>query len=302
MKNKRETTETTELTEQNEQPTENGTAAAKPSKTRKALNIVFDVVLYLFLAIAVFALIVSLVSSKNNGASNVFGYEMRLVVSDSMEKSEYSVDVSQYKIKQIKVKSVVFIERVPEDEQKAAEWYDGLEVGDVLTFAYVSSVTQDVITHRITDITPTANGYLLTLKGDNRASETAQVSEQKIYTNEKDYTGDNDKYNYVIGKVVGQSSFLGLIIYGVSQPVGAALIVILPCALIMIWQIIRIVNVVNEERKQKAAAKLAEAERLAAEHKEQSEQQARELEELKRKFEELSKQQPKDGEDDDGAV
>lgn len=269
------------------------------NKARKTLNIIFDVVLYLFLAFAVFVLIVSLVSQKNNGASNLFGYEMRIVVSDSMAKSEFSEDVSAYKIKDIKVKSMIFVERVPDDEEKAEEWYSSLRKGDVLTFAYVSSVTQDVITHRISDISPTDNGYVITLKGDNRAGEDSTVSEQRIYTSADDYKSDNDRFNYVIGKVVGQSVALGYVVYGVSQPVGVALIVILPCTLIMIWQIFRIVNVVGAERKAKAAEKLEEAERLAAEQKEQSEQQARELEELKRKFAELEKQQSKEDGDNE---
>lgn len=271
--------------------------SVKRSKARKAISIVLDVILYLFLAFSVFVLIVSLVSSKNNGASNLFGYEMRLVVSDSMEKSEYSADVSQYDIKEIKVKSMVFIERVPEDGAKAERWYSSLKVGDVLTFAYVSSVMQDVITHRITKIDVTENGYKITLQGDNRAKEDAVVSEQYIFTSPSDYETDNDKYNYVIGKVVGQSLVLGGIVYGVSTPVGVALIVILPCCLIMGWQIARIVNVVNEDRKRKAAEQIETAERKAAEQKEQSERQAVELEELKRKVAELEQNKRNNGED-----
>lgn len=271
--------------------------SVKRSKARKAISIVLDVILYLFLAFSVFVLIVSLVSSKNNGASNLFGYEMRLVVSDSMEKSEYSADVSQYDIKEIKVKSMVFVERVPEDGAKAAQWYSALKVGDVLTFAYVSSVTQDVITHRITKIDVTENGYKITLQGDNRAKEDAVVSEQYIFTSPSDYETDNDKYNYVIGKVVGQSLVLGGIVYGVSTPVGVALIVILPCCLIMGWQIARIVNVINEDRKRKAAEQIETAERKAAEQKEQSERQAVELEELKRKVAELEQNKRNNGED-----
>lgn len=271
--------------------------SVKRSKARKAISIVLDVILYLFLAFSVFVLIVSLVSSKNNGASNLFGYEMRLVVSDSMEKSEYSADVSQYDIKEIKVKSMVFVERVPEDGAKAAQWYSALKVGDVLTFAYVSSVTQDVITHRITKIDVTENGYKITLRGDNRAKEDAVVSEQYIFTSPSDYETDNDKYNYVIGKVVGQSLVLGGIVYGVSTPVGVALIVILPCCLIMGWQIARIVNVINEDRKRKAAEQIETAERKAAEQKEQSERQAVELEELKRKVAELEQNKRNNGED-----
>lgn len=123
------------------------------------------------------------------------------------------------------------------------------------------------------------------------------MSEQYIFTSPSDYETDNDKYNYVIGKVVGQSLVLGGIVYGVSTPVGVALIVILPCCLIMGWQIARIVNVVNEDRKRKAAEQIETAERKAAEQKEQSERQAVELEELKRKVAELEQNKRNNGED-----
>lgn len=276
--------------------------SVKSSKLRKAISVVLDIVLYLFLAFSVFVLIVSLTSSKNDGASNIFGYEMRLVVSNSMEKSEFSYPTDGYDIKEIKVKSVVFIERVPEGETNANEWYASLKEGDVLTFKYVSGKSQDVITHRIREITPTDNGYYIVLSGDNRANEDSVVSEQRIYTSSKDYTDSNDKYNSIIGKVVGQSVVLGYVVYGVSQPVGLALIVILPCTLIMIWQIARIVSVVNEDKKAKAAAKVEQAQRLADEQKEQNEQQARELEELKRKVAELEQSKQKSDEGNDESV
>lgn len=246
------------------------------SKARKAVAIVLDVVLYLFLAFSVFVLVVSAVSHKNNGATDLFGYEMRIVVSGSMEKSENGFDASEYKIKDIKVKSMVFIKRVPDDERKKQEWYASLKVGDVLTFAYVTAVNQDVITHRIREITTTENGFMFTLCGDNVSD-----SYQYIYTSRLDYKSENDGFNYVIGKVVGQSTVLGYVIYGVSKPIGVALIVILPCLLIMIWQIARIVSVVGEDRKRKAADK------------------ERELEELKQKYAELEKQTKPKGDDDE---
>lgn len=259
------------------------------AKTRKILSIVLDVILYLFLALSLFMLVITL-SSKNSkdGAISLFGYEMRIVASSSMELSEYSPDVSGYKIKDIKVKSMVFVERIPEDEAKAAEWYSKLAVGDVLTFRYFIGSSQETITHRITDISSTANGYIIKLQGDNR-TEGSTVSTQTIYTSSADYPSQNEVYNYVIGKVVGNSTALGYMMYSVKQPVGTALIIIVPCSIIIIWQIIRIVNYLNEERKKKTAAALEEANKKAAEEAEQRERQALEMEELKRKIAELEK-------------
>lgn len=281
---------------QTEQPQKNSSAKGK---VRKALKIVLDVILYLFLALSLFILIVSLSSKKKDGAANIFGYEMRIVLSSSMEKSEYSADVGNYKIKDIKVRSMVFVKRVPEDEEKAREWYSKLEVGDVLTFRYVISSTQETITHRITEITPTQTGYIIKLQGDNR-TEGATVSTQTIYTSSADYPNQNAVFNYVIGKVVGKSTVIGNIMYVISQPVGLACLVIVPCSIIIVWQIVRVILVLNHDRKKKADLKLAEAEQLAATESKEREKQALELEELKRKIAELEKQQPKQGGDDGG--
>lgn len=263
--------------------------STKGAKTRKIFGIILDVILYLFLALSLFMLIMSVSSKKSkDGAMNLFGYEMRIVASSSMELSEYSPDVSGYKIKNLKVKSMIFIERLPEDEQKAKEWYSKLSVGDVLTFRYFLGSSQETITHRITEITPTDSGYIIKLQGDNR-TEGATVSTQTIYTSPEDYPSQNEIYNYVIGKVVGNSTALGYMVYSVKQPVGTALIIIVPCSIIIVWQIIRIVNYLNEERKKKTAAALEEANRKVAEEAEQRESQAQEMEELKRKIAELEK-------------
>ena len=161
-------------------------------------------------------------------------------------------------------------------------------MGDVLTFRYFLGSSQETITHRITEITPTDSGYVIKLQGDNR-TEGATVSTQTIYTSPEDYPSQNEIYNYVIGKVVGNSTALGYMVYSVKQPVGTALIIIVPCSIIIVWQIIRIVNYLNEERKKKTAAALEEANRKVAEEAEQRESQAQEMEELKRKIAELEK-------------
>lgn len=60
----------------------------------------------------------------SDGAIKLFGYEMRLVVSNSMEKSE-TTDVREYAIQDIPIHSLIFIETVPEGKEKA--WYDALK-------------------------------------------------------------------------------------------------------------------------------------------------------------------------------
>lgn len=235
----------------------------KSGKARKIIGIVLNVILYVFFALCVVMLIVTLLGKKDaEGAVSVFGHQMRIVVSPSMEKCDQT-DVSGYEIKDIPVRSMVFIEEVPEDAEEKAAWYGELKTGDVLTFKYVYT-RQEVITHRITSIEQKASGgYVIKLAGDNKNDESGVLT-QTIHTD------DEDSFNYVIGKVTYTSHFIGLVMYILRQPVGLVCVIIIPCAIMIIWQAMRIVFAVSAERKEKAEA--------------QSKQQSDEIAELKKQL------------------
>ncbi len=212
----------------------------------KIANITVDVILVLFVAFAVFSLVIAISTRNEDGSATIFGTQLRFVKSDSMAECEYT-DVSNYKIKSIPVKSCVFIETVPEDENEKQQWYSNVEVGDVLTFRYYIVSKQETITHRVVKIDANeAGGYIFTLEGDNKSSKDG-VSQQIINTSEK------DSFNYVIGKVTGQNYALGLVIYSLHQPVGIALIVIVPCVIIIIYSVYRIIHVLRLDKKEKLA-------------------------------------------------
>lgn len=212
-------------------------------KAIKVINIVFTVFLYIFLAFSLFLLVISITSKRDaDGAVNLFGAQARIVLSPSMEKCDQT-DVSAYEIKDIPVKSMVFIELVPENSDKAQEWYSKLQVGDVLTFRYVYT-RQETITHRITQIQPTTGGYIITLTGDNKNDDSGVLSQTVD-------TSLADSPNYIVGKVTGQSVFLGTIVYAIKQPLGIALIIILPCSVIIIYEVIKLVSYLTEGKKKK---------------------------------------------------
>lgn len=230
---------------------------------KKALKITGDVLLFIIVAFALFVLVVSIISKKDSdGTATVFGKQLRFVQSDSMAECELT-DVSNYKIKSIPVKSCVFIEVVPEDAEEQAEWYANLKVGDVLTFKYVYT-KQETITHRIVNIEENeTGGYVITLEGDNKNSDSNLLS-QTINTSL------TDSPNYVIGKVTGQSYFLGLLVYAFKTPVGIVCLVIIPCVIIIALEVIRLVRVFGKDKKDKIKAEQA--------------QQASEIEELRRQL------------------
>lgn len=235
----------------------------KSGKARKIIGIVLNVILYVFFALCVVMLVITLLGKKDaEGAVSFFGHQMRIVVSPSMEKCDQT-DVSGYKIKDIPVRSMVFIEEVPENAEEKAAWYGELKTGDVLTFKYVYT-RQEVITHRITSIEQKASGgYVIKLAGDNKNDESGVLT-QTIHTD------DEYSFNYVIGKVTYTSHFIGLVMYILRQPVGLVCVIIIPCAIMIIWQAMRIVFAVSAERKEKAEA--------------QSKQQSDEIAELKKQL------------------
>ena len=211
---------------------------------KKTLDIIGNVLLTLFLVLCIFAVIITITSKKDeDGASEIFGYQIRVVTSDSMAKSEYT-NTDDYDIKSIPIRSLVFIDLVPEDKKEADAWYEALDEGDVLTFRYVYT-TQVTITHRITSIEKNENGgYTIYLQGDNKDSETGLLT-QVIDTSDENST------NYVIGKVTGQNYAIGVFLSVLKTPLGIILIVMLPCAVIIVFEVIRIVRAVLADKRKK---------------------------------------------------
>lgn len=242
-------TNETDKTPTNE--TETKPTPTKNARVKKALSITVNVLLYVFFAICVFALITSIRNRKQGDTFKLFGYEMRYVLTGSMERNP-NTDVSGFRIKSIPQGSVVFIKVIPEIDvtseeewQMQKDWLKDLKVGDVLTFYYSEYSSQTVITHRITKITPKDDGhFIIELRGDND-DDIGQVLDTADYGN-----GD---FNEIIGKVVGKSVVLGGLLTLLKKPWGMALVVIVPCAIVILMEVIKIVNTINESKRQKMA-------------------------------------------------
>ena len=149
----------------------------------KASKIASTVLLYVFIAICILALMLTIFSKKDaDGAVTVLGKQIRFVLSPSMEECEFT-DVSNYEIKDIPKGALVFIDVVPEDEAERAEWYEDVKVGDVLTFRYVYQ-RQETITHRVTAKEPNGEGgYLIcTVDGDQTVCTEALLQLSNIPT------------------------------------------------------------------------------------------------------------------------
>ena len=219
----------------------------------------------IFLIVSILTVAFTLFSRGDGDATEIFGYRMRIVVSDSMAECE-STDVSKYEIKSLPINSMVFVESVPDDKAEADKWYSELKVGDVLTFKYVYS-SQVTITHRIVEIEKnSAGGYTIKLAGDNKNSDSKQLV-QTINT------ASDDPLNYVEGKVVGSSVTIGNVISFLQMPLAIVLIIILPCFVIILIEVLRLTKMFRGKRE-----------------KEKMDLKEKEIEELRRKLESLERQ------------
>jgi hypothetical protein len=173
-------------------------------RIKGSLNLIeFLQALFLF-GTLLFLLFVIFTPKTEDGATRMFGRELRLVTTDSMTDTGY-VDTSDFEIKSFPKNTLIAVDCVPKSAEDAAKWYDEIEVGDVLTFRY-SYDRAATITHRVIDkIENGRGGYFITLSGDNKDSEHTRL-DQIIDTSAV------DSPNYVIGKVTWTSEFFGSIV------------------------------------------------------------------------------------------
>lgn len=234
---------------------------------KRAAVIAVNVFIYCFLIICLIGVTLTLTSkSDKDGTSTIFGMQMRYVLSPSMEKCD-ETDVSGFEIQDIRTKSMIFIDVVPDGAEEARAWYDALKIGDVLTFKFVY-VRQETITHRIVakELNEDGSGYLITLQGDNKATNSENLT-QVIDTSL------TDSPNYIIGKVIGQNYPLGVLVQALKTPVGMVCVIIIPALIILCVELFKIITLFSRD-KHKKDAKIKEA-------------QQNEIDELRRRLAEL---------------
>jgi hypothetical protein len=117
---------------------------------KKIFKITSDILLYCFIFLGLITIIITLSSKKDiDGATNIFNYQLRLVITDSMDKCS-ETNVSKYKIKSIPKNSLVLIKKIEDND------YKKIKEGDVLTFRYLYT-EQVTITHRVKSIVEKEN-------------------------------------------------------------------------------------------------------------------------------------------------
>lgn len=174
-------------------------------------KVVHSILVSILAVICTAMIIITVISPKGvDGASQIFGYELSIVESNSMEACDQT-DITGYEIGSLKKNTMIALTLVPEREDEAFDWYSNIEKGDVLTVRYTYD-RQVTITHRVTSITQKedGSGFIIELQGDNINSDASQLT-QVIDTSE------TESRNYVIGKVIWKSYPIGFVVSGLQR-------------------------------------------------------------------------------------
>ena len=210
---------------------------------KKTFSIILNVLLIIFIILSTLGVIAAIINKKTgDDALTIGNTQTRLVLTESMEANPLT-DVSSYEIKDIPVNSLVFIEVIDKNNKDA--FYDSLKVGDVLTFEYYMNGRIVIITHRlIGKESKETGGYILTLRGDNINSD-GSTSCQTIDTSLSDVA-----FNKVIGKVTYVEPTLGNIITFLKSPIGLVMVVIIPCLILIGFETVKVISILNKEKKE----------------------------------------------------
>lgn len=210
-----------------------------------------------FCALAIFMFLFSRQSPTSTNGANIFGRQMYVVASSSMEgtKEFYNEEGHEdYDLKNIKAGDIIFVKNVPTDTEMGTTYgeeystfMDNIEVGDVLTFNYQlnGSGSLQVITHRVIaiDNETIPNDIVYTLLGD--AVENDPANYQTIKKSQR----------LVIGKVTSKSTALGWLYTNVfSKKIVVYLVTVIPCFIIIVMEVAKISKIVNKDKQKKIQA------------------------------------------------
>lgn len=237
---------------------------AEEKKANKVIETVGDIVTAVILVFSVIFTALTLASLKSeNGLPNVAGYSLFSVQSDSMEPVFYTGDLLLIK------------EYGGED----------LEPGDIISFRTIEQGQYIINTHRIVEAHDVSGIKTYTTRGDNTpANDQTDVVESEIvgvyaYKSEQVDGVDNGKRVKGLGKAIDFVKGTGETGEKWSWTIGEGtdnerrlnlsflFFIILPLALIFLFQIYKFIAALNETKKEKLMEEVANNSEISEELK-----------------------------------
>ncbi|UJL45360.1 signal peptidase I [Virgibacillus sp. NKC19-16] len=190
-------------------------------KKRSVLKWVNRIVSTVLMILLVSVALMVVFTKLSGGEPEVFGYQLKTVLSGSMEPG-------------IQTGSVIAVQSVDGDQRT------NFQNGDVITFMEEEN---KLVTHRITEVATSNSGVLYTTKGDNNnAVDASPVLAENV-----------------VGVYSGFTiPYIGYLINFAQSPEGSALLLILPGILLFgysIFTIWRTLSTLEKEQKETAEAK-----------------------------------------------
>jgi len=198
---------------------------------KKVLNTILTVFLVIVLIIVALISVVMIISSKNDGVADVFGYSP-IVIYDtkSMEPKFSSSDL-------------VIVKKIDEDTV--------LKEKDIISFWGFIDGSKGIITHRIVEVVENPDGTVAyQTKGDNNSL----VDQDPMNANLQPNIYPED----IIGVYVTQIPGLGAAMNFLKTPMGILICLVIPIALIFLWQLYRVIRLAMEVHREETAKKSAE--------------------------------------------
>ena len=183
---------------------------------KKTLKILGNVLFYAAVLFVLSFAVMSIVSKKNNGVAKVAGYAPVVVLTDSMVGENPD---------SFNPGDIIFIKTVKD--------YSSLNIGDVISFYDKSNGKIIVNSHRITDIKTLQDGRILfETQGDKYDQPDALLKE----------TTD------IIGVYTGKLEKVGNAILWMQSSIGFFIIVVLPSLGFLLYELIRFLKILMEEK------------------------------------------------------
>ena len=222
---------------------------------QKVLNIIKNVLVWLVVALAVFMMIFTIISSTtfNRNDRSLFGYKAYIVNSDSMAATDF------------KAGDLIFVKEVDPST---------LKEGDIVT--YISQNSQnfnEIVTHKIRKVTTDSKGN----PGFITYGTTTGEDDEVIVT-----------HMYVMGKYVSHLQGVGHFFNFLKTPQGYIICIFVPFMLLIIYQGINCVRLFRRYKQEQMAEFEKEKAKLDAEREENA-KMLQELKALKAQLEEQKK-------------
>ncbi|WAA11836.1 signal peptidase I SipW [Fervidibacillus halotolerans] len=174
---------------------------------KKIIKITGNVLYGLLIATLIMLTVIVISSRASGGEPELFGYQLKIVLSGSMEPT-------------FDTGSIIIVKKL-EDPTVVKE-------GDIITFVYEGN---QIVTHRIVDVLNQSGKVFYQTKGDNNEDPDSNL-----------VISDN-----VLAKYTGMTiPYVGYLLKFASTPIGTAILLIIPGALLLGYSIIMIRQAIKE--------------------------------------------------------